>query len=341
MNIWTDLANSPHVLFFKPIICELESRGHRVYVTHRDFAQTSRLCDIFGINSIIVGNHGGQGLTKKIRNIIYRAHQLRNYAHGKNIDLAISHNSYAHCLAAKSLGLPYITMMDYEYQPANHINFRLANEILAPFTFDLKTIRIYGAKEKKLIKYPGLKEEVYLWQFPPNTNFWKNNFPAVDSDKILCSVRPPATMAAYHNFENPLFYQLMKFIDGQHDVQVIFFPRTESQRVEFQSKFPGFLYPEKPVDGAQLIANSDMIISAGGTMNREAAVLGTPAYSVYAGKMGSVDTYLSKTEKLHIISNKNNFEKIQIRKRDPKINTVSPKVFDFIINRITNYPAGI
>ncbi|PQP33853.1 hypothetical protein C6A37_10790, partial [Desulfobacteraceae bacterium SEEP-SAG9] len=128
--------------------------------------------------------------------------------------------------------------------------------------------------------YPGFKEEVYLWQFERNRNFWLNEFPELDSKKVMCTVRPPATMAAYHNFENPVFYKLMQFLEKQQNLLVVFFPRTEGQRTEFQTRFPSFIYPKKPVDGAQLIANSDLIISAGGTMNREAAVLGTPAYTV-------------------------------------------------------------
>jgi uncharacterized protein len=335
MNIWIDLANSPHVLFFKPIIHELETKGHNVFVTHRNFAQTSRLCKIYGINSTEIGIHGGQGVIQKIWNIIGRALQLRNFANERRIDIAVSHNSYAHCIAAKFLGLRYITMMDYEYQPANHINFRLADEILVPFIFELKDICKYGARWKKLTKYPGFKEEVYLWQFERDRNFWFKEFPELDSKKIMCTVRPPATMAAYHNFENPIFNELLRFLLSHKDVQVIFFPRIEEQRREYSRLFPKLFIAAKTVDGAQLVANSDLVISGGGTMNREAAMLGTPAYTIYAGKMGSVDTFLIKEGKIQIIENKDDFQKIQLRKRDPEMKKVTRKVFDFILNRIT------
>lgn len=335
MNIWIDLSNSPHVLFFKPVIEHLENKGHNVFVTHRDFAQTSKLCTIYGINSTLVGVHGGQGVLQKVRNIIGRAVQLRSFARVKSIDIAVSHNSYAHCLAVKTMRIPYITMMDYEYQPANHINFRLADEILVPFTFDLQDIRKYGAKEKKLIKYPGLKEEIYLWQFERDDGFWHKEFPELDSNKILCTVRPPATMAAYHDFENPIFNDLLGFLLSQNDVEVLFFSRTEKQKHEYSEIFPKLFIAAKSVDGGQLIANSDLIISAGGTMNREAAVLGTPAYTVYAGKMGSVDMFLNKEGKIQIIEDKNDFQKILFRKRDPEMGAIPRNVFDFILNRIT------
>ena len=188
--------------------------------------------------------------------------------------------------------------MDYEHQPANHINFRLADSILVPFTFDLKDIRRYGATSDRLLKYPGLKEEVYLAGFNKDPSFLQNEFQSLDHKKVMCVVRPPATMAAYHNFENPIFHDLMSFLVSKAHTQAIFFPRTQDQRMEFGKLFPGMHMPIKSVNGAQLIANADLVISAGGTMIREAAALGTPAYTVYAGRMGSVDKYLMHSGKL-------------------------------------------
>lgn len=335
MNIWIDLSNSPHVLFFKPIICELVSKGNKLFVTHRDFAQTKNLCEIFDLNSEEIGNHGGQGTVHKIRNILKRAHLLRKFAYGKKIDIAISHNSYSHCIAAKSLGLRYLTIMDYEYQPANHINFRLANEVLVPFTFELRDVRRYGATSRKMVKYPGLKEEVYLSQFSYCKDFWKRNLSIVNTENIVCAVRPPATMAAYHNFENPLFYKLIKYLGKQKNTTIVLFPRTKEQKSKLEKKFPDFIYPDKAVDGAQLIANSDLVISAGGTMNREAAVLGTPAYTVYAGKMGSVDKYLIKEGKIKHVDKTSDFPKIKLSKKNNKVKNVSRNVFEFIVDRIT------
>lgn len=334
MNIWIDLANSPHVLFFKPVIHELEAMGHDVFVTHRDFAQTSRLCHVFNIQSECIGKHGGQGVWRKICNITNRALQLRKIAKGQEFHLAVSHNSYAHAIAAKSLKIPYITIMDYEYQPANHINFRLADKILVPFTFKLADIKKYGATARKLVKYPGLKEEVYLWQFQPRQNFWHFEFPELDPSKVMCTIRPPATMAAYHDFENPLFYELLAYLVTQKDLQLVVFPRTPEQNEQLRNFSSELYLAAKSVDGAQLIANSDIIISAGGTMNREASVLNTPAYSVYAGKIGSVDRYLIKEDKITLINCKDDFQKILFQKKTRGDIKVKRKVFDFIIEQI-------
>ena len=334
MNIWIDLANSPHVLFFQPIVQQLETSDHNVLVTHRDFAQTKRLCKIFGVKSTEVGIHGGQGAFHKIRNIIDRAQQLRNFAKGKTIDIAASHNSYAHCIAAKTMGIRYVTIMDYEYQPANHINFRLSDKILVPFTFELKDIRKFGANGKKLVKYPGLKEEVYLWQFNRDQKFWNKEFPELDSNKVMCIIRPPATMAAYHNFENPIINELLRYLLSDKNVQVVFFPRTQEQRLEYMRQLPNLFIASKSVDGAQLIANSDLIISAGGTMNREAAVLGTPAYTIFAGKEGSVDRYLKAQGKIIEIKSAESFQKICLKKKKFEKESISRNVFDFIVQEI-------
>ena len=329
MKIWIDLSNSPHVLFFAPIIEELKKRDHKIFVTHRDFAQTSELCRIYKIDSKCIGKHGGQGALKKCLNITKRALQLIGYGKRYEIDLAMSHNSYAHCLASKVLGINYITVMDYEYQPANHINFRLSDKVMVPFTFKHEDIKKYGAKNTALIKYPGIKEEVYLWGFEKDENFWKNNFPGFDTKKIICSIRPPATMAAYHNFENELYNVLIKFLQSNKDLQVLILPRKNDRIKKFARNNIHII--TKAVDGRQLIANSDLIISAGGTMNREAAILGTPAYSIFAGKLGSVDNHLKNLGKLKIIKTVNDFKLIKLNKNNSKKNVVKRDVFDFFI----------
>ena len=336
MNIWIDLSNSPHVLFFAPIVRELERRGHDLLLTNRDFAQTSKLCKIFGLNAQCIGKHGGQGVWKKIKNISGRAYELRNFAKNRKFDLALSHNSYAHCLAAKSLGIRYITIMDYEHQPANHINFRLADKILTPFTFRLSEIKKYGATPNKLIKFPGLKEDVYLWTFQRNPDFWRQEYPELDASKVMCTIRPPATMAAYHNFKNPFFDQIVEHLLGIPEAQPIFFPRTHEQGNEYHRKFPNLFISKKSVDGAQLIANSDLVISAGGTMNREAAVLGTPAYTVFSGKMGSVDRHLMQEGNIRFLNRADDFKSLKIQKKRFSGKPVDRTVFDTVVNIIEN-----
>ena len=315
MRIWIDLGNSPHVLFFRPIIRMLESQGHDVKITACDFAQTTELADKFGLNYESIGRHGGRSLHKKGSNLFRRSLALMRWACSVGIDLAISHNSYSQCLAAFMTGIPSVTIMDYEHQPANHLSFRLARRVIVPEAFPEYALRIYGASERKVRKYPGLKEEVYLSLFKPDPGFLANE--GLDSKKIIVTVRPPASFALYHRFENPLFLDLMAWLGNQDDVLVILLPRIEDQKEFFlRGNYPNVLIPSYALDGPNLLYHSDLVISAGGTMNREAAVLGTPVYSIFAGRKAAVDNYLIQRRRMMLIQDKVDFAKIRLRKKN-------------------------
>jgi len=332
LRIWIDLANSPHVLFFAPIVADLKAAGHRVELTARDFAQTLDLARIFGLEVRPVGAHGGGNRLRKIANIVGRALALRKFARRRGFDLAISHNSYAQCLAARSLGIPTATMMDYEYQPANHLSFRLADLVIVPDTFPEKALRRQGAAARRTFRYHGLKEEVYLQDYRPDDAFVEKLKKCLDrqglglaDDNVIVTLRPPATMAAYHRFENPLFLDLLAHLGRFDQARLLVFPRTPSQAEEIASRLPANArVPDEPLDGRHLIYFSDLVISAGGTMNREAAVLGTPVYSIFAGKLGAVDRRLIETGRMKLIRSRRDFDTIRIEKKPP-----SERNFDF------------
>ena len=141
MRIWIDLANSPHVPFFRVLIPEFVERGHQVEITARDFAQTVELATNAGMLPAVIGGHGGKRLSGKAGNLIGRAAALAKWAHGRGIDLAVSHNSYAQIAAAAALGIKSVTLMDYEHQPANHVAFRLASRVIVPRVFPATELR--------------------------------------------------------------------------------------------------------------------------------------------------------------------------------------------------------
>jgi predicted glycosyltransferase len=314
MRIWIDLGNSPHVLFFRPIIRTLEEQGHDVRITACDFAQTAELADRFALNYESIGCHGGRSLHRKGLNLFRRSLALMRWAYGVGIDLAVSHNSYSQCLAAFMAGIPSVTIMDYEHQPANHLSFRLARRVIVPEAFPENALRLYGASEHKVKRYPGLKEEVYLSLFTPDPAFLANE--GLDSKKIIATVRPPATFALYHRFENPLFFELMAWLANQDDVLVILLPRVEAQKEFFlRGSYHNLLIPSHALDGPNLLYHSDLVISAGGTMNREAAVLGTPVYSIFAGRKAAVDNYLIQTGRMVMIQDRVDFARIKLRKK--------------------------
>jgi len=332
LRIWIDLANSPHVLFFAPIVGDLRAAGHTVELTARDFAQTLQLAQLFGLELRTVGVHGGGNPLRKIANIAGRALALRRFARPRRFDLAVSHNSYAQCLAARSLGIPTVTLMDYEYQPANHLSFRLAHRVMVPSTFPDGALRHYGASARRTFRYPGLKEEVYLQDYSPDPAFpdrvkasAARAGQTLAPQHVLVTLRPPATMAAYHQFENPLFVDLLAYLGRFEQARLLVFPRTPAQAGEIRPHLPAnALIPDETFDGRHLIYFSDLVVSAGGTMNREAAVLGTPVYSIFAGKIGSVDRHLVETGRMALIRSRDDFAAIRVEKK-----AGPPPRFDF------------
>lgn len=317
MKVWIDLGNSPHVLFFRPIIDILENQGHNVRVTACDFAQTLSLADRFGLKYEAIGCHGGKALHKKGLNLLDRSIALMRWAYGLDVDLAISHNSYSQSLAAFLMGVPSVTMMDYEYQPANHLSFRLARRVIVPEVFPEDALRLYGAIPSKVKRYPGLKEEIYLSSFAPAPAFLSGE--GLDDRKIIVTVRPPATFALYHRFENPLFRELMEWLGKRDDLLLILLPRTDDQKELFlRSNYRNMFIPSYALDGPNLLFHSDLVISAGGTMNREAAVLGTPVYTIFAGRASAVDDYLIRAGRMIRIQEKADFDKINLCKKTVK-----------------------
>jgi len=296
LNIWIDITNSPHVLFFNPIIKELRSRGHNVLVTARDFAQTIGLLDYYHIDYVQYGKHGGKNILHKVINLLKRSFYFYNYIKKRQIDLAITHNSIDACLVSKVLHIPVIDIFDYEYAQFHHINFRCATKIMCPEYIDSNELYKYGATDKKIIKYHGLKEQMYLSDYEFDDDVL--NKLNIDSDKVIVVLRPPADMALYHHgISNNIYLNVIKYCSIQKDTVVVFLGRTNQQKEFIRSQhLLNFIIPDKAIDGPSLINNADMVISGGGTMNREACALGVPVYTIFALKIGGVDQFLIKTK---------------------------------------------
>jgi hypothetical protein len=317
--VWIDLANSPHVLFFQPVIAELHRRGVHTVVSARDFAQTVELCGLLGVEMEVVGKHGGAGLAGKAGNLAARVRALRSFARKHSPSVAVSHNSYAQAVAGRTLRIPVVTAMDYEFQPANHLAFRCSGLVVVPDVFPLDILRRQGAKAGKVWRYPGLKEEIALAGFEPDAGYLRGM--GIDDTRIVVVVRPPADMALYHRFENPLFAELLVHLealrrDGR--ASVILLARTPAQAASLESEgFGDLVWKDKPLDGRRLISSADAVISAGGSMNREAAVLGTPAYSIYAGKLAAVDRALVAEGKLTLLRSTEDIASLTLAKKSP------------------------
>ena len=322
MLLWIDLANSPHVPFFRALAGEFRARGHEVLVTAREFAQTVELAEAAGLRPEVVGGHGGGKLSGKAGNLLGRAWALARWARGRRFGLAVSHNSYSQVLAARASGLRAVTLMDYEHQPANHLAFRLASRVVVPESFPAEALRRFGAARRKVRRYHGIKEDVYLADFEPDPEFGGlllKRFGIDVSRDTLVVVRPPAREALYHRFENEMFEGLLARLLASSKARVVLLARTQAQREELLSRFraDNLCAPREALDGANLVAAADLVVSAGGTMNREAAALSTPAATIYAGAWAAIDEQLVREGRLTRLATREDVDALPLeRKRE-------------------------
>lgn len=292
MNVWVDLTNSPHVLVLAPVIRRLRAAGHHVEVTARDFAQTLALCERLGIDQVTIGRHRGGRVSAKALGLAERSAQMIRFARGRRFDLAIGHGSNDISVAAALLRIPASTMFDYEWATVQHsINCRLAEVVVVPDVIPPERLHRYGA-DGKIRSYPGLKEEYYLTDFEPDQAVLGQL--GLDPSAPIAVVRTPPAVSLYHRFENDLFAQVLDKLRGS---QTVVLPRTEAQREELE-RAGGWLVPEQAIDAQSLIFYADLVVSAGGTMNREAVALGTPVFTVFEGRPGAVDEELIRSGRL-------------------------------------------
>jgi uncharacterized protein len=294
MRVWVDLTNSPHVLVLRPLIELMRADGHEVEVTARDFAQTLELCERFGIEHTAIGRHRGGRLAGKALGLASRSFALVRWARGRRFDVAIGHGSNDLSVAAALLRVPSATAFDYEWAAAqHHVNCRLARVVMVPDAIPPERLDRYGARGK-VRGYAGLKEEYYLADFEPDPAVLQEL--GLDRERPLVVVRTPPEVSLYHRFENPLFRRVLERL-AAGEAQTVVLPRTTAQREEI-ARLGDFVVPERAIDAQSLVAYADLVISAGGTMNREAVALGAPVFTTFEGRLGAVDEGLLREGRL-------------------------------------------
>ncbi|HEY2631224.1 MAG TPA: DUF354 domain-containing protein [Solirubrobacteraceae bacterium] len=334
MRVWIDLTNSPHVLVMRPVIEVLREDGHDVKVTARDFAQTLQLLDRFGLEHTAIGRHRGERLADKAVGLASRSTALVRWARGvhaprgvvpsqasssrrrrggRPFDIALGHGSNDVSVAARLLGIPCSTTFDYEWATVQHqVNCRLTQGVVVPDAIPPERLYKYGAKGK-IHGYEGLKEEYYLADFDPDPVVLE--LLALDRTRPIVVVRTPPEVSLYHRFENDLFADVLtrlRAAAASDGVQSVVLPRTDAQRPQLRD-VPGFTVPEQAIDAQSLIAYADLVISAGGTMNREAVALGTPVYTTFEGRLGAVDERLIAQGRLRKLTAA---DELKLAKRD-------------------------
>jgi predicted glycosyltransferase len=301
VRVWIDITNSPHVPFFRPLIALLRDEGHEVEVTSRAYAQTIELLRLHGIDATVIGEHGGRSRIAKARAMWGRLRALRRWAKGRELDAALAHGSYDLTLTARRLGIPSGTTFDYEFAYAQHqLGTRPATRVAVPEAIPAERLRRYGLRPPKLTRYEGLKEEYYLADFEPDATVLDEV--GVDRSRIVVVLRPPPDVSLYHRTANALFPEVLRAAGSRGDVHAVVLPRTAEQATAIaQLALPSVLVPRRAVDAQSLVAFADLVVSAGGTMNREAVALGTPAYTLFAGRLGGVDEELVRTGRLRVL----------------------------------------
>jgi predicted glycosyltransferase len=293
VRVWVDLTNSPHVLVFRPLIDRMRADGHEVEVTARDFAQTLALCRRYGIEHTAIGHHRGGRLASKATGLASRSFALARWARKRpRFDVAMGHGSNDVSVAARLLRVPVATAFDYEWAKVQHnVNCRLAQAVMVPDAIPPERLYPYGARGK-IRAYPGLKEEYYLADFEPDAAVLAEL--GLDRAQPITVLRTPPDVSLYHRFENDVFARVLERVRG---TQAVVLPRTPQQREELAGR-GGFIVPEQAIDAPSLVAFADTVVSAGGTMNREAVALGTPVYTTFEGRLGAVDELLLREGRL-------------------------------------------
>ena len=325
MRIWIDLTAPAHPVVFRPIVERLRAAGHEVEVTARDYAQTLALARRLGLEHRAVGTHGGAKRARKLASLASRSASLWHFARGRRYDLAVAHGSNDLAIVARALRIPAVDMFDYEWATLQHtVGCRPARRVMTPDAIPPERLRRYGVTGKKLAQFPGLKEEYYLADFEPDRGVLTDL--GLAEERVLVAVRPPPDVSLYHRKANRLFPQVLDHIGRDPSLQAVVVPRTEQQRRFLQwLSLPSLVVPDRAVDGQSLVALVDLVVSAGGTMNREAVALGTPVYTTYGGRLGGVDEALIREGRLRPLSDPRAIELAKrdgaasVRRRDPQL----------------------
>jgi uncharacterized protein len=324
VRIWIDITGPAHVLVFRPLIALLREGGHEVEVTAREYSQTTQLLQRHGIEAEVIGGHGGRSRARKLGVMVERMPKLRRWAKDRGFDAALAHGSHYLTMAARTLGIPSSTTFDYEFATLQHqFGCRAANYVVVPEAIPPERLERYGARPPKLRRYHGLKEEYYLADFEPDPTVVDEL--GLDRKQIIVTVRTPPAVALYHRQTNPLFPGLLKRLGEADDVQTVVLPRTADQADEIRGLgYPSVTVPGEAVDAQSLVSYSDLVVGAGGTVNREAAALGIPVYTTFSGRLGGVDEWLVREGRLRPLTDpaaleivKHSGEQARVR-RDPR-----------------------
>jgi predicted glycosyltransferase len=321
MRIWVDCTAAAHPLVLRPIVDRLEAQGHEVFVTAREYGQTIGILERLGMPYMAVGEHGGASRLGKARALGGRSARLAKVVWERRPQLAIAHGSVDLAVISYSFRIPSVQMQDYEFaRLQRQISFRIAHRVLAPESIPVERLAKIGAKGSKLVRYPGLKEEYYLADFEPDSAVLDEL--GLDREKVLVVVRPPPETSEYHA-PNDLYGATIRHLAAAPEAQAVVIPRPIEQGEAAGARgAANLIVPAQAIDAQSLIAYADLVVSAGGTMNREAVALGTPVYTTFSGRMGGVDEALIAAGRLQVLDDP---AALPLRKREAPVGVRHPR----------------
>ncbi len=337
MLVWVDCTAAAHPLVLRPVIERLEARGDEVLVTAREYGQTLGILDRLGIPYMAVGSHGGASALGKGTALAGRSASLARLVWRRRPQLALAHGSVDLAVVSSLFRIPSAQMQDYEFAGwQRQIAFRAARKVLMPDSIPLERLKKIGAKGGKLIRYPGLKEEYYLADFSPDAGVLVDL--GLDREKVLVVVRPPPETSEYHA-RNDVYGEAIRHLAGSPEVQAVVIPRTERQADEvLEMAAANLIVPERAIDAQSLIAHADLVVSAGGTMNREAVALGTPVFTTFAGRMGGVDEDLIAAGRLRVLADP---AELPLRKRESAPGVRNPRDPELLVEAVLGAVEGV
>jgi len=251
--------------------------------------------------------------------------------------LGVSHGSRSQILLGNWLRIPSLLIEDYEY-----CRFPLMMRpswVMAPSVIPESML---PCRNGNVRRYEGIKEDAYAWKLVPDPSLLAQL--NLEEDDLIITVRPPATEAHYHNPQSEdLFEAFMHRACENDHSKIVLLPRNKRQGTEIQSRWASqfesgkIMIPQGALDGLNLLWNSDLVVSGGGTMNREAAALGVPVYSIFRGHLGAVDQRLAAEGRLIMIESVDEVDsKIILRKRErvPVSESTSRRTLHEIVDSI-------
>lgn len=289
MKIWIDIQLPPGTQFFRPFISEFSEYGE-ICVTARDCAETVGLLENFGIKHYVVGSEKSTISMVKVLNTIKRS--LNLYQKVKNFDVCFALGNLHSIYVSKMKGKLCINFMDNELglkgisERRSAFDFGvvksqtwLADAIIVPSVFPLEGLVADGMKRERIFTFNGLKEDVYLADYKPNSSILAE----IPFDNYI--VIRPESSAIYKENVPSLIPKLTKRLVSE-EFNIIYLPRNmkDVEMVQNLRASGRIFIPERPLNGLDLCYFSQAVLSGSGTITREAVCMGKKAVSFFPGK---------------------------------------------------------